>query len=77
MSAPYKVWIDRGGDHEYIDCWTIEDAIAIGRAKAELTSWPVRVIGDSAEGGYGDDGSGFWDGLTDDERGILEPLGLA
>lgn len=74
--GPYKVWIDDTGDHKYIECWSLAEAIERAGNVAQRNWRTVQVIGDGAEGGYGDDGSGWWDGLTDDEREQVEEAGL-
>ncbi len=76
MSAPYKVWIygPYVSHDRTIDCETLDEAIEKALAY-EGKGW-VQVQGDGAEGGYGDDGSQFWDGLTDDEREMVEEAGV-
>lgn len=76
MSAPYRVLIDDFGDHRYLDCQTLDEAIKKA-LKVPTHGWRhVAVFGDGAEGGYGDDGTQFHDGLTDDERELVEEAGL-
>ena len=72
MSAPYTVAYGYGDHSRKFD--TLTEAIAFADARPGDAS--VRIWGDGAEGGYGDDGSKFWDGLTDDERELVEEAGL-
>jgi hypothetical protein len=76
MSAPYKVWIHGPyvSHDRMIDCETLPEAIEKALAY-EGKGW-VSVIGDGAEGGYGDDGSQWRDGLTDEEREMVEEAGV-
>jgi hypothetical protein len=72
----YSVWIDYAGDHTYIDCDTLVEAIQRAQEVTPARYKRVHVIGDGAEGGYGDDGTGWWDGLTNEERELVEEAGL-
>ena len=78
MNAPYQVWVDRAGDHDFFDCETFDQALGLAIAENKFASAlrRVRVIGEGAEGGGGDDGTGWNDGLTDDERERCEEAGL-
>lgn len=72
MSAPYHV------SYRYGDCDksfpTLAEAIDFARTRTNDIS--VAIYGDGAEGGYGDDGSKWWDGLTEDERETIEEAGI-
>ena len=74
MSAPYSVGYGYG-DHSR-DFPTLPEAIAFGLDRQQRGDMSVRIWGDGAEGGYGDDGTGFWDGLTETERETIEEAGL-
>lgn len=76
MRAPYYVLIDNFGDQRTIDCQTLDEAIDVASHQTLHPAKRVMVCGEGAEGGYGDDGSGFWDGLTDDERDRCEEAGV-
>lgn len=76
MSAPYYVWIDHAGDHRHIDCESLTEAIAVASRVPPKRYQVVTVCGDGAEGGYGDYGSQWWDGLSEDERERVEAAGL-
>lgn len=76
MTKPYGVWVAGPymRDDYTVECETFEEACAWAIAYTG-PGW-LRIIGDGAEGGYGDDGSGWWDGLTDEERERAEELDL-
>jgi hypothetical protein len=73
---PYSVTIDHYGDHETIPCGTFTAAIVVAKLAGRDHPGRVHVLGDGAEGGYGDDGQGFHDGLTEDERERLREAGV-
>ena len=78
MSAPYSVFISYPSGHQRsVPCDTFSAAIAEAMwQNAQPGLKYVTVHGDGAEGGYGDDGSVFHDGLTEDERETLQEVGL-
>lgn len=74
----YSVFISYPSGHQKsIPCETLGGAIAEAKWQESTAGLKyVAVHGEGAEGGYGDDGSVFWDGLSDDERETVnEALG--
>ena len=77
MSAPYQVWIDDVGDHEFIDCATLDEAIAEALKIKPHPYVRVRVIGDGYDAEYTSEGARECsDGLTDEERERVEEAGF-
>lgn len=76
MSAPYRVWLVSPTRDHTTECATLGEALAKAMIqKHDLRQHEeVRILGDGAEGGYGDDGQGFHDGLTDDERELVNEV---
>ena len=75
MTAPYHVSYGYG-DHSQKFA-TLDEAIEFALARRETKAdISVMVYGDGAEGGGGDDGTKWHDGLTDEERERLEEAGL-
>lgn len=68
MSAPYTVLIDHWGSHETIPCARFSVALTIAKLANRDHPGQVHVFGDGAEGGYGEAGEEWRDGLTPDER---------
>jgi hypothetical protein len=69
-SLPYYVSYAFGDAYKGFP--TLDEAIAFALTRPHDVS--VQVCGDGAEGGYGDDGSGWRDGLTDAERERVEEV---
>lgn len=77
MSAPYQVWIDDAGDHEFINCATLDEAIYEASAIIPRRYQRVRIIGDGYDAEYTPDGPRECsDGLTDGERERVEEAGF-
>jgi hypothetical protein len=77
MTAPYIVWIDDFGDHTHIPCATLVEAIERAKLVPPHQTRRVRVIGDGYDCDC--DAEGYFecnDGLTEDERGLVEAAGF-
>lgn len=72
MTAPYTVGYGYGDHSRTFE--TLPEAIAFAQSRPSDAS--VHIYGDGAEGGYGNDGTQWHDGLTDDEHEQLEDAGL-
>lgn len=70
MSAtPYRVTVDHFGDRDTIECATFEAMLLVARTEHAKHPGRVHVWNDDrADGGYGEDGTEWRDGLTEGER---------
>lgn len=76
MSAYYVHVSYPSGHSRSVEADTLEELAEAARTElAKPGEFSVTMCGAGAEGGYGDDGSEWWDGLTDEEHDELEAMG--
>lgn len=70
------VIVDYARHSENFPCASFSIALTVAKLAHRDHPGRVRVISDEAEGGYGDDGTEFRDGLTQAEKDALEEAGI-